>query len=85
MSDTVTPVKHEQVKSSTTENHDGIENHKKAAHHHEEAAKHHHEAAKHHIAGNHEKAAHCSVKAHGHHAMATEHQSEDAKLHAIKG
>lgn len=55
---------------------EGVDNHKKAAHHLEEAAKHYHEAAKHHEAGNLEQACISTVKAQGHSCCAGDHQKE---------
>lgn len=84
MTTTTTPIKKEQTNGSSTENHKGIENHRKAAKHHEEAAKHHHDAAKHHEAGNHDKACDSTLKAQGHHCCASELQRENVKQHALR-
>ncbi len=69
--------------NSPTENHRGIDCHKKAATHFEAAAKCHRDAAEHHEKGNHKSAAKSTVEAHGHACLAIEAQKEDVKRHAV--
>lgn len=69
---------------NTSENHNNIQNHLKAAVQYSNASKCHHDAAKYHEEGNHEKANEAALLAVGHAALANRYQMEDARYHALE-